>query len=72
MNTYPKNYIIKYQNNLIVMNNPWNINLVTKRECINKNVIGIFIQKPDISPICKYKIIGIKNSIVQYVIFNYF
>lgn len=28
------------------MNNPWNINLVIKREFIHKNVIGTFIQKP--------------------------
>ena len=35
---------------------------MTEREFIHKNVIGIFIQKPDIYPICKTGIIGIKNN----------
>jgi len=43
------------------MNNHWNLDITAERESITKNVIGIYIQKPDICSICKIGKIGLKN-----------
>ena len=58
------------------MNNPWNLDITAEREFITKNVIGIFIQKPDICPIWKTGKIGFKNydsfnNPIQYKCNNY-
>ena len=58
------------------MNNPWKLDITAEREFITKNIIGTFIQKPDICPICKTGKIGFKNNNsfnnpIQYKYNNY-
>ena len=58
------------------MNNPWNVDITAEREFITKNIIGTFIQKPEICPICETGKIGFKNNNsinnpIQYKCNNY-
>ena len=44
------------------MNNPWKLEITIERGFITKNVIGTFIQNPDIYQICKKGKVGFKNN----------